>query len=64
MKKQEQLGITNPLNQLILYGYTAYFDLFNKLFKGKNIPSIILLNGPKGIGKATFVYHFIKCRLY
>ena len=30
-----------------------------KLFKKKKLPSTILLNGQKGLGKATFAFHYI-----
>ena len=59
MKKTNTLDIIKPLNQLNLYGYSFYFDLFIKLFKEVKIPSTILLNGTKGLGKSTFIYHFI-----
>tara|TARA_Y100000590_G_scaffold363795_1_gene421654 strand:- start:7332 stop:8303 length:972 start_codon:yes stop_codon:yes gene_type:complete len=45
--------------QLSLYGYDSYFLIFKKLFENNNLPNSILLSGPKGIGKATFAYHFI-----
>ena len=53
------LDIIKPINQLNLHGYSFYFDLFIKLFKEIKIPSTILLNGTKGLGKSTFIYHFI-----
>jgi DNA polymerase-3 subunit delta' len=59
MKKNEYIEVKNSSNQLSLYGYNFYFDLFIKLFIEIKVPNIILLNGPKGIGKSTFVYHFI-----
>ena len=55
-KKKE---ILNPVNQLTLFGYENYFNIFIKLFKNNKLPNRVLLNGPKGIGKATFAYHFI-----
>jgi len=59
MKKKIFLDVKNPVNQLSLYGYNLYFDIFRKLFNDKKIPNIILLNGPKGIGKSTFIHHLI-----
>jgi DNA polymerase III subunit delta' len=59
MKKPEVIDIIKPINQLNLYGFNSYFDLFVKLFKKRKIPSINLFNGPAGIGKSTFVYHLI-----
>ena len=49
----------NPINQLNLYGYEYYFNLFEKLYQKNKLPHSILLSGDKGIGKATFSYHFI-----
>ena len=51
--------INNPKNQLNLYGYRHYFDTFVKLYKKHEIPNTLLISGPKGIGKATFLYHFL-----
>ena len=48
-----------PKNQLTLYGYDEYFYSFKKLYKENNLPNVILLSGPKGSGKSTFIYHFI-----
>ena len=46
-------------NNLYLYGYKNYFELFIKMFENKMLPHTILLTGQKGIGKSTFVYHFV-----
>ena len=51
--------IVPPKNQLQLFGYNNYFNSFIKLFHKDKLPNTILLSGPKGTGKATFVYHFI-----
>ena len=59
MKKEKPEFINNPINQLNLYGYEYYFDLFDKLYKKNKLPYSILLSGKKGLGKATFIYHFI-----
>ena len=60
MKKiRETTKIIEPENQLKLYGYKNYFDSFAKLFEYGNLPNSILLSGPKGLGKATFIYHFV-----
>ena len=48
-----------PKKQLSLFGYSHYFETFVKLLNKKKLPNSILLNGPKGLGKSTFVYHFI-----
>ena len=54
--KKERIKITSPQNQLSLFGYESYFDSFVKLFKLGKLPKVILLTGPKGLGKATFLY--------
>tara|TARA_B100001123_G_scaffold433286_1_gene557733 strand:- start:3464 stop:4429 length:966 start_codon:yes stop_codon:yes gene_type:complete len=48
-----------PKNQLNLFGYKGYFDLFFKLLNSNKLPNSILISGNKGSGKATFAYHFI-----
>ena len=48
-----------PINQLKLFGYKNYFDSFLKMYQKNTLPNVILLSGPKGLGKATFAYHFI-----
>ena len=58
MKKISSYTI-DPINQLTLYGYKKYFNLFTDLFEKKKLPHCILLSGPKGIGKSTFAYHFV-----
>ena len=55
----ENIEILSPKNQLQLFGYDDYFNSFIKLFHKNKLPNTILLSGLKGIGKATFVYHFI-----
>ena len=55
----KNIDITDPKNQLNLFGYQDYFNSFIKLYKKNKLPNVILLSGPKGIGKATFAYHFI-----
>tara|TARA_Y100000590_G_scaffold419910_1_gene522084 strand:- start:3083 stop:4054 length:972 start_codon:yes stop_codon:yes gene_type:complete len=55
----ENLKITPPQNQLHLYGYDNHFNNFVNLFKKGKLPNTILLSGPKGSGKSTFVYHFV-----
>ncbi len=59
MKKEKSEPIISPLNQLNLFGYKYYFDFFDKLYKKNKLPNSILLSGNKGLGKATFSYHFI-----
>jgi len=56
---KKQIKIKNPIEQTKLYGYEEYFNSFNTLYRKNALPNSILLSGPKGIGKSTFVYHFI-----
>jgi len=57
--KKDRINIIKPQNQLNLFGYESYFDSFVKLFELGSLPKVILLTGPKGLGKSTFLYHFI-----
>ena len=59
MKKEDSIEIIQPIYQPNLFGYDHYFNLFSNLYEKNKLPSAILLNGQKGIGKATFAYHFI-----
>ena len=58
-KKSTKLNLTEPINQKNLFGYDNYFNLFKDLYTNNKLPNCILLTGQKGIGKATFAYHFI-----
>ena len=59
MKAQKKINkILEPKNQLKLFGYNNLFSTFDRLFKNKKMPNSVLLSGPKGSGKSTFVYHF------
>ena len=55
----KEININEPRNQLKLFGYNDFFNKFISIYKKRKLPSTILLSGPKGIGKATFAYHFI-----
>jgi len=59
MNLRKKTEIIEPKNQLNLYGYDDYFHSFKNLHKQNKLPSVILLSGPKGLGKSTFAYHFI-----
>tara|TARA_Y100000590_G_scaffold467685_1_gene647451 strand:+ start:322 stop:1296 length:975 start_codon:yes stop_codon:yes gene_type:complete len=58
-KKKEGTEILHPRNQLALYGYSNYFSSLAKLFNKGELPNCILFSGSKGLGKSTFVYHFV-----
>ena len=60
MTSEKQITeILQSKSQLRLYGYQNYFKSFIKLHKENRLPNIVLLSGPKGLGKSTFAYHFI-----
>ena len=42
-----------------LFGLENYFNFISKLYLKQNLPKVIMLTGNKGIGKATFVNHFL-----
>jgi|TARA_B100002003_G_scaffold230587_1_gene240865 DNA polymerase-3 subunit delta' len=48
-----------PIGQKKLFLYDQHFNLFIKLYKKSLLPNKILLSGQSGLGKSTFVYHFI-----
>ncbi len=58
-KKKQVQQILGSNNQLKLYGYEEYFKKFVELYIKKSLPNVILLNGPKGLGKSTFIYHLV-----
>ena len=57
--KKTDINVIKPENQLSLFGYDDYFDLWIRLLNTQKFPNCILLTGPKGLGKATFAYHFV-----
>ena len=59
MIKDNVVEIIDPKDQLCLFGYDTYFKSFIKLFEKKVMPHCVLLSGPNGLGKSTFIYHFI-----
>ena len=60
MKKKENIyEKILPNKQEKLFSYNKYFKLFINLYENNLLPSKILLSGQSGIGKSTFVYHFI-----
>ena len=59
MRSKKEIEIIKPINQINLYGYKNYFDSFKNLYEKGKLPNTILISGPKGIGKSTFIYHFI-----
>ena len=59
MNSEKKIEIIEPKNQRNLYGYENYFNSFKNLYERNKLPNVILLSGPKGLGKSTFAYHFI-----
>ena len=59
MTSDKEINVYEPINQLRLYGYEDYFISFKNLYEKNKLPNAILLTGQKGIGKSTFIYHFI-----
>ena len=59
MKNEDKIEIIEPKKQINLYGYDYYFNFLLNLYRKDKLPNAILLNGQKGIGKATLSYHFI-----
>ena len=48
-----------PKCQMNLYGYSHFFNLFTNLYKKNKLPNSLLISGSKGVGKSTFIYHFV-----
>ena len=59
MIKNQKIEIPHPKNQQWLFGYHTYFKSVDKLFEKEEMPHCVLLSGSKGLGKSTFIYHFI-----
>tara|TARA_B100001123_G_C15120861_1_gene951290 strand:+ start:123 stop:1088 length:966 start_codon:yes stop_codon:yes gene_type:complete len=59
MEEKKITEITKPIEQLHLYGYEKYFNIFYNLYLKRKLPNSVILTGQKGLGKATFAYHFI-----
>ena len=59
MNSSKKTEIIEPRKQLNLYGYDNYFRSFKNLYEKNKLPSVILMSGPKGLGKSTFAYHFV-----
>tara|TARA_Y100000590_G_scaffold460395_1_gene619576 strand:- start:1399 stop:2370 length:972 start_codon:yes stop_codon:yes gene_type:complete len=59
MKTNDKINLCDPVDQLKLFGFEDYFSSFKNLYEKNKLPNVILLTGQKGLGKATFAYHFI-----
>ncbi len=58
MKKiTNNISFDESLNKL--FGYDKLFNNFVTLFNANKLPKILILTGDKGIGKFTFIFHFI-----
>ena len=49
----------NPKYTLNLFGLEKYFNFLSSLYRIKKLPKILMLSGPKGIGKSTLINHFL-----
>lgn len=49
----------NPKYTLNLHGLEKYFNFLSSLYRIKKLPKILMLSGPKGIGKSTLINHFL-----
>jgi len=49
----------NQLHSIKLIGLDSYFNEMVRLYEEKKLPKVQLLNGKKGIGKFTLIFHFI-----
>jgi len=56
--KKEDFEVLPSNNQNSLFGYDEYFSLFTELYSNNSLPNVSLIEGQKGIGKSTFIYHF------
>ena len=48
-----------PHEQPKLFGLDTYFIELVNLYKKNDLPNQIILNGQKGLGKATLAFHLI-----
>ncbi len=51
--------IFNPKKTKKIIGFNKEFLLFNELIEKKKFPKVLMLSGQKGIGKFTFINHFL-----
>ena len=56
MKKNNYL---NPLDTSNLFGFDYNFNELVELYEINKLPKVLMLSGKKGLGKITFVYHFL-----
>mgnify|MGYP001187109701 FL=1 len=49
----------SPFQSLKLISLDYYFDEMVKLYESNSFPKVLLLNGKKGIGKFTLIFHFL-----
>ena len=60
MELEENLNFNDPFYQFKLFNYNKYFEYLDNLNEKKILPRVNLISGPKGYGKQTFIFHFIK----
>ena len=49
----------DPKNSLNLYGLEKDFQFLSSLYLIKKLPKVLMLSGPRGVGKSTLINHFI-----
>lgn len=50
-------GVLQPGENAFLFGYEKSFSKIQNMFHKNHLPQALILEGPKGIGKATFALH-------
>tara|TARA_B100000902_G_scaffold371109_1_gene396814 strand:- start:1384 stop:2316 length:933 start_codon:yes stop_codon:yes gene_type:complete len=53
------MTLTQPKNQIKLFGLDKYINEMIELYNKNNLPNKVLFSGQKGLGKSTLAYHFI-----
>ena len=53
------LASIDPLKSIQLISMDRYFNEMTHLYTSNKFPKVLLLNGKKGIGKFTLVFHFL-----
>ena len=49
----------DPKNSLNLFGLEKDFQFLSSLYSIQKLPKVLMLSGPRGVGKSTLINHFI-----
>ena len=49
----------DPKNSLVLFGLGSKLDFLIELYNSNKLPKVLMISGKKGIGKFTFINHFL-----